>query len=78
MKVLLNHEGNLGYGPDQVQGMTLGDLLAAVEEAVTEWGEDAEVVLQQTNNRYGACFGHLNRWDTFAYPDADEDEEVSL
>lgn len=77
-RVLLRAEGNLGYGADQIEGavMTLLDLQNAVEQAVYAYGEDAEVVLFQTNNRYGANFGRLDRWDLFAEPETeDEDEE---
>lgn len=73
MKVTLNVEGNLGYGTDQVQGMTLGCLLEAVQEAVAEWGEDTEVVLHQTNNQYGANFGRIAPWEVFSGSE-DEDE----
>ena len=75
MKVTLQHEGNLGYGSDQVKGMTLGDLLEAVQDAVTEWGEDTEVVAFQTNNTYGASYGTLSRWETFRAADDEEDDE---
>lgn len=71
-KITLNVEGNLGYGTDQVEGMTLADLKYAVEEAITEWGEDTEVVVFQTNNQYGAKYGRLSIWETFA---GNEDEE---
>lgn len=75
-KVLLRAESNLGYGADQVDsGMTLGALLEAVQTAVDEWGEDAEVVLFQTNNRYGANFGKLDQWQTFEAPETEECEE---
>lgn len=74
MKALLNVESNLGYGADQVQGMTLGELLEAVQTAVDEWGEDTEVVLHQTNNRYGANYGTISQWDTFTAPEPDDFE----
>lgn len=74
-KVLLNVESNLGYGADQVKGMTLADLLEAVEMAIEDWGADTEVVLHQTNNRYGANFGTVHQWDTFSSSEADRDED---
>lgn len=74
MKALLNVESNLGYGADQVRGMTLGELLEAVQTAVDEWGEDTEVVLHQTNNRYGANYGTISQWDTFTAPEPDDFE----
>lgn len=75
MKVLMHMEGNCGYGADQVEGMTLGDLLESVKEAVTEWGEDAEVVLLQINNRYGANFGRFASYDLFRTPDDNDNDE---
>lgn len=71
MKVLLRHQGNLGYGCDQVQGMTLGELLEAVQDAVDEFGEDTEVVTFQTNNGRGANFGSIDSNMTFGL---DEEE----
>lgn len=60
MRVQMNHEGNRGYGADQIESpMTLAELLEQVQEAVTEWGEDAEVVTFQSNNGRGANFGRL-------------------
>lgn len=74
--VLFRHEGNLGYGADQVRAnMTLGELLEAVQEAIVEWGEDANVVTYQTNNRYGANYGSLSGYDLFAAANNDDDEE---
>lgn len=59
-RVLIGHQGNLGYAPDQIDtSFTLGDLLEAVQEAVEEWGEDAIVVTHQTNNGRGANYGSL-------------------
>ena len=75
-KVLFAIEGNLGYAADQVSGMTLAELLNAVEAAVDEFGADAEVVVHQTNNRYGANFGRIDPYaDMFtpAEPECDCD-----
>lgn len=78
-KVLLNCEGNLGYGPDQIHsGTTLACLLEAVEEAIAEWGEDAEVVLHQTNNGRGANFGKLAKWTLFDAADPEDEEDIDL
>ena len=76
-KVLIRAESNLGYGVDDVEGnsVTLECLLKAVKTAIEEWGEQAEVVLFQTNNRYGANYGRLSQWDIFAAAEGDEDEE---
>lgn len=75
MKVTFNVESNLGYTPDQVKGITLGELMAQVEEAVMEWGEDTEVVLHQINNRYGANYGRFVEYELFSNEDTVEDDE---
>lgn len=71
MKIKMNVSPNQGYGADQVTGMTLADLRASIDEAITEWGEDAEVVTFDLGNRYGAKYGTLSSYDTF---EACEDE----
>lgn len=74
-RISLNVESNLGYGPDQIQtSVSLADLLEQVQEAIVEWGEDAEVVLYQTNNGYGANYGRLNRYELFDATDSYESE----
>ena len=66
MKVLMNYSGNRGYSADQIENpTTLSELLAQVQDAITEWGEDAEVVLFQTNNGHGANFGQLHEHPMF-------------
>lgn len=76
-RISINVEGNLGYSPDQIESrITLGDLLEQVQEAIEEWGEDAEVVLHQMNNRYGASYGRLNRYELFGETDTDEEEVI--
>lgn len=75
-KISLNVEGNLGYGPDQINTkVTLADLLEQVEEAITEWGEETEVVLYQTNNSYGANYGRIERYELFSVPDTYQEWE---
>lgn len=70
----MNFQGNQGYGADQVSGMSLADLLATVEEAVEEFGGDAEVVLYQVNNGRGANFGvFVGEFDLFE-SDGEEDQ----
>jgi len=74
-KILMNHSGNRGYGADQVEGMTLAELLEQVQDAILEWGEDAEVVAFQTNNGRGANYGHLHHgYDLFNADECDEEE----
>lgn len=76
MRVLMSHQGHLGYGADQIENpITLGELLEAVQDAVSDWGEDAEVVVQETNNGHGANYGRLYRqMDLFSLAEEDEDE----
>ena len=76
-RISLNVESNLGYGPDQIQtSVSLADLLEQVQEAIVEWGEDAEVVVYQINNRYGASYGQLARgYELFDASDTYEDGE---
>lgn len=75
-RISLNVEGNLGYGADQIQTkLTLADLLEQVQDAIELWGDDAEVVLYQNNNQYGANYGRLAAYDLFDVTDTyDEDE----
>lgn len=74
-RVNLSIESNLGYSADQIERpMNLGDLLEAVQDAIDEWGEDAEVVIHQINNRYGANFGRIVSYDVFGSDDEDSDD----
>jgi hypothetical protein len=58
-RVLLSIDDNEGYAPEQVDTtLTLGDLIAALQEAADEHGEDAIVVLNN-GQRYGASFGRF-------------------
>ena len=77
MRIKMNVNGNQGYGPDQIESpISLGDLLEQVQEAIMEWGEDAEVVLHQVNNRYGANYGNLvEGFDLFESADDDDEGE---
>lgn len=74
-RISLSVEGNLAYGAAQIENpLTLSDLLEQVQEAINEWGEDAEVVLYQSNNRYGANYGRLSRYELFDTPDNYDEE----
>ena len=75
-RISLSVEGNLAYGAAQIENpLTLSDLLEQVQEAIDEWGEDAEVVLYQSNNGRGANYGRLAAYDLFDITDTyDEDE----
>lgn len=77
--VVMTIEDRQGYSPSQAvehagQAMTLGTLLALVEEAIEEHGEDAAVVTDN-GDRYGARFGVVDTYrDTFVVIDEDEEE----
>ena len=72
-RVVLAVDNNQGYAADQVETrMTLGDLLATIEQAVADFGEDALVVTRDTGNRYGANWGRLDQWAEVA--DADDED----
>lgn len=73
--VLLHINNNLGYAPDQIDStLTLGDLLAAVEQAIADHGEDAVIVTEESGNHYGARFGNVEQYeDMFTSPDDEED-----
>lgn len=66
MKVQMNVQPHRGYSSDQVteNSMTLADLLAKVEEAIEEFGEDATVFTFDASNRYGASYGGFDTWGT--------------
>lgn len=73
-RILMNISPNQGYGPDQVETrMTLSDLLAEVEAAIIEWGEDAVIVTRDHSNRYGAGYGRLDSLELFEDPESDDD-----
>lgn len=74
--VILSVDNCKGYAADQVEStMTLRDLLAAVEDAITEFGEDAIIATKDTGNRYGAQFGRLDQWGDLFTDAAPEDED---
>jgi hypothetical protein len=57
--VLLGVNSNQGYSPEQIStSITLADLLNSVQEAIEQFGEDAQVVVF-TGQSYGADFGSL-------------------
>ena len=76
MKVQLNFSGNMGYGADQVSSLSLADLRSAIEEAIEEFGEDADVVMYQVNNGRGANYGEFCGpvWELFSAVDGEDDE----
>ena len=56
-RVLLAIDDNQGYSPEQVStDLTLGELIASLQEAAAEHGDDALVILNN-GQRFGASFG---------------------
>lgn len=58
--LIMNINPNQGYAPDQVKKMTLLELRGYVEEAIEDYGEDAEFVTLDGGNAYGAKYGSLD------------------
>lgn len=74
--IIMNVSTNRGYAADQVinETITLGELLARVQEAVDNFGEDTKVVLHNGDN-YGASYGVLTEWvNTFEQEEEEEDD----
>ena len=60
MKVKMNIGPHEGHSADQItDGMTLADLRDQLNDAIDEYGEDAEVVTYDGSQRYGAKFGRI-------------------
>jgi len=73
---VLRISNNQGYAADQVtNGVTLGDLLEQIQDAVDQYGDDTLVVTKDFGNRYGANWGSLPRFDGVTLNGDDEDEE---
>lgn len=75
--VVMQVSANRGYAADQVESrMTLADLLVEVENAIGDFGEDAIVVTQDRDNRYGAAWGKISTYGgVFEATDDGEGEE---
>ena len=50
---------NAGYGFDQVNSVTLGELRDFIEEMIEYYDEETEVVTIDSGNKYGAKYGRL-------------------
>lgn len=75
--ILLSVQPNEGYSPDQIQHrLSLAELLEAVEYAISEYGDDAEIVLDN-GQRYGAQYGYIagRVEDLFVEADDSDDDE---
>ena len=71
MKYALYIRGNQGYDYDQVEGITVGQLLRLLEE----FYPDDELYLKDTGNRYGANWhSFLHGWDMFG--EIEEEDET--
>lgn len=76
MKYAFYIRGNQGYGYDQVDGITVGELI----ERLQELDPDDELYLKDTGNRYGANWhSFVGSWDMFEeIEDEDDEEDVDL
>ena len=75
--ITLNVNSHAGYSIDQVadDSITLGALLAAVQEAIEDKGAETKVVLNN-GERYGARWGNISQWsDIFEEDEEEEDED---
>lgn len=73
-QVLMNIRTNQGYAPDQIdRTVTLADLKAALEEAIEEFGEEAQVVVFGGKS-YGADYGSIDSYADI-FTSAKEEEE---
>lgn len=72
--LLLNVRPNEGYAPDQIElRMTLAELQEAIEYAIDEYGDDAEIVLDN-GQRYGAQYGYIAGCVDDLFCEADDDD----
>lgn len=72
MKVILNIRSNEGYSADQVESrLSVGEL----KDALEEFDDDAEVIVFNESNRYGANYGILTGRLDVDYSDDEEEEE---
>ncbi|QGJ92747.1 hypothetical protein QDA04_gp77 [Microbacterium phage Megan] len=72
--VLMSIAERQGYSATQVTNtMTLGDLQAALEEAIERWGAEA-VIVTNNGDRYGAQFGGVDSHNDTFYTQEDECE----
>jgi len=68
MKYAMYIDGNQGYGHDQVRGMTVGELIEALEEL----DPNDELYLKDTGNSYGANWhSFVAGWEMFEEIDED-------
>lgn len=72
MKYAFYIRGNQGYGHDQVEGITVGELI----EKLQEFDSDDELFLKDTGNRYGANWHSFDMYgDMFEEIEEEEEEE---
>jgi hypothetical protein len=78
-RIVIAIDDNTGYSPDSVTStLTISDFILALQEAESEYGPDAFIVLDN-GQRYGARFGGLNKYrDLITGPNNEEDEDESM
>ena len=73
-KIKLRVNDCQGYTPDQVKGISLGELREVIEAAIIDYDEDTEIVVFAINNLYGASYGSVDLYNPISYPGSDEEE----
>lgn len=64
---------NAGYGMDQVNSITLGELKELIDELFEQYDEDTEIVTIDSGNKYGAKYGKI--YSEIIEDENDEDYE---
>lgn len=77
-QLLIDVYPHSGYAPDQVAGTTLAELRDLIEQAIDEYGEDAEVITYDGSQRYGAKYGRLSVNEVDAIRPANDDEDADV
>lgn len=71
MKYAFYISGNQGYAPDQVQSITVRELI----ERLQELDENDELFLKDTGNRYGANWhSFVSSWNMLEEIDEEDDD----
>lgn len=65
-KIQLEINGATGYGAEQVNSITVGEL----KEMLEYYDDDVEIVTHDVTNRYGASYGKI-----IEITDVEEDED---
>lgn len=74
--VIISVNSNAGYASDQAEnGVTLADLAEMISCAISEFGPNAQVVTEDSGNRYGANWGNINTLEEIKSVCQDDEED---